>query len=118
MSKTISFVATEKLAEWLEEESERRMTTISSTAQQLLAEKYREEQGEENSSTREASGRSSGDSHEEDPEPDVFDRHPDAWYEPDSKQHVCAVYTQDGDRKYYKTREGAAQRLKAEYEKA
>lgn len=50
MSKTISFVATDKLAEWLEEESERRMTTISSTAQQLLAEKYRAEQSTSNDS--------------------------------------------------------------------
>ena len=45
MSKTISFVATDKLAEWIEEESDRRMTTVSSAAQQLLAEKFRAEQG-------------------------------------------------------------------------
>jgi len=44
MTKTISFVATDKLAEWIEEESERRMTTVSTTAQQLLAEKFRGEQ--------------------------------------------------------------------------
>lgn len=118
MSKTISFVATDKLAEWLEEESERRMTTISSTAQQLLAEKYREEQGEENSSTREVSESSIEESREDDPEPDVFERHPDAWYEPASEKHDFAVYTQEGGRKYYKTRRGAAQRLKTEYENA
>lgn len=42
--KTISFVATEELAEWIEEESERRMTTVSSAAQQLLVERFRQEQ--------------------------------------------------------------------------
>lgn len=45
MSKTISFVATDELAEWIEGESHRRMTTVSSAAQQLLAETYRAEQG-------------------------------------------------------------------------
>ncbi|MFB6196818.1 MAG: hypothetical protein ABEI52_00920 [Halobacteriaceae archaeon] len=54
MSKTISFVASDKLAEWLEEESERRMTTISSTAQQLLAEKYRQDEASGGSGEREA----------------------------------------------------------------
>jgi hypothetical protein len=47
MGKTITFVATEELADWLEREADRRMTTISSTAQQLLAEKYRSEVAEE-----------------------------------------------------------------------
>jgi hypothetical protein len=42
MTKTISFVASEELAEWLEEEAEKRMTTVSTTAQMLLAERYQE----------------------------------------------------------------------------
>ena len=40
MTHRITFVATEELAGFLEQEAERRMTTISSVAQQLLAETY------------------------------------------------------------------------------
>lgn len=116
MGKTISFVATEKLAEWLEEESERRMTTVSSTAQQLLAEKYREEQQGEDTATRDAPDPENEDVGEEEPEPDALDRNPDKWYRPDSNQHNYAVSLPDSDRKYYKTREGAAKRIRREYE--
>lgn len=116
MGKTISFVATEKLAEWLEEESERRMTTISSTAQQLLAEKYREEQQGEDTTARDDPEPEDEDVGEEEPEPDALDRNPDKWYRPDSKQHDYAVNLPDGDRKYYKTRDGAAKRIRREYE--
>lgn len=123
MAKTISFVATDKLAEWIEEESERRMTTVSSTAQQLLAEKYREEQAQEEggegdrpdskcSEPEEEGASESGKSEE----PDIFERHPEAWYKPKSQQHDYAVYLSDGDRKYYKTKRGAADRLQQEYE--
>lgn len=95
MSKTISFVASDELAEYLENEAERRMTTVSSTAQMLLAEKVRESS--------------------ESSEGGVFDRHSDKWYRPEGK-HEYAVRRPDGPTKYYKTRRGAAQRLRDEYE--
>ncbi|WP_277554009.1 polyphosphate kinase 1 [Halobaculum limi] len=47
---------------------------------------------------------------------DVLDRHDDQWYRPDSETYGWAVRTADGDRRYYKTRDGAAARLRAEYE--
>lgn len=108
MSKTISFVASDELAEFLEEESERRMTTVSSTAQMLLAEKVRE--------MNEESGQSDADKGGSEPsKPAVFDRYPDKWYRPDGK-HNYAVRTPDGDTKYYKTQSGAAKRLRRDYE--
>ena len=127
MSKTISFVATDELAEWLEEESERRMTTISSTAQQLLAEKYREmeQEGDEEPSEdsrepeEEEAEESVSEGGSDDPElPDVFDKHSDKWYVPDSQEdYKFAVRMPKGvGNKYYKTQEGAAERLRKEFE--
>jgi polyphosphate kinase len=48
--------------------------------------------------------------------PAVFDRHPDRWYVPESEEYPLAVRTVDGDRRYYRTVEGAATRLRREYE--
>lgn len=104
MGKTVSFVATDKLAEWLEEESERRMTTLSSTAQQLLAEKYREE--------REMGGDAKSDDDE-----DVLAEYPEKWWEPDGDS-ALAVRLPNGDSRYFKTREGGIDRLRREYEAA
>jgi polyphosphate kinase len=47
---------------------------------------------------------------------DVFDAHSDRWYRPDSETYGWVVRTSDGDRRYFKTRDGAAQRLRREYE--
>lgn len=113
MSQTISFVASDELAEYLEEEAERRMTTVSSTAQMLLAEQITggETQEKTDSSTRKEVG------------PDVLERHPDAWYEPKSKQNDYAVRVPEdadiydaGKTRYFQTRQGAAQALKRWYE--
>lgn len=118
MGKTISFVATDELAEWIEEESERRMTTVSSTAQQLLAEKYRSETGgsstdsDSTESATEEDGGSAG-------LPAIFERHPDKWYRPDTEEgHEFAVRLSDDEwsNRYYKTQDRAAERLKDEYE--
>jgi L-lysine 2,3-aminomutase len=106
MSKTISFVASDELAEFLEDEAERRMTTISSTAQMLLAERVREMM------SGEAEADAVGDA---DGMGGVFDRHPDKWYRPDGK-HEYAVRQPDGPTKYYKTEHGAAERLRRVYE--
>jgi len=106
MSKTISFVASDQLADFLEEESNRRMTTVSSTAQMLLAEKVKEIDGAE-------ADKSDSDGSED----DVFDHFPDKWYRPSGK-YSYAVRTAEGEEtKYYKTRNGAAKRLTQEYER-
>jgi polyphosphate kinase len=45
----------------------------------------------------------------------VFESHADRWYRPDSDIYDWAVRTEGGDRRYFKTRAGAANRLRAEY---
>ncbi len=45
----------------------------------------------------------------------VFDTHAEHWYRPDSETYNWAVRTSDGDRRYFKTRDGAQARLRAEY---
>ncbi|ELZ49345.1 polyphosphate kinase [Halorubrum coriense DSM 10284] len=45
----------------------------------------------------------------------VFDAHAERWYHPDSETYGWAVRTTDGDRRYFKTREGARSRLRREY---
>ncbi|WP_435093346.1 polyphosphate kinase 1 [Halorubrum sp. N11] len=49
-------------------------------------------------------------------EPSVFDAHADRWYRPDSETYDWAVRTSDGDRRYFKTREGVRERLRSEYQ--
>jgi hypothetical protein len=116
MSKTISFVASDELADFLSEESERRMTTVSSTAQMLLAEKARETGGV-------GGGAETAKPASEPSEDDVFDRHPDAWYHPNSQKHDYAVHVPEssgvhdaGKKRYYKTRSGAGKALNRWYE--
>ena len=46
---------------------------------------------------------------------DPMEVHADKWYEPDSDTYVVAIELPDGDRRYYKTEEGAANRLIHEY---
>ena len=46
----------------------------------------------------------------------VFDAYSDRWYRPDSETYDWAVRTAAGDRRYFKTREGAQNRLQTEYE--
>ncbi|KDS92265.2 polyphosphate kinase [Halorubrum saccharovorum] len=45
-----------------------------------------------------------------------FDVHAEHWYRPDSRTYDWAVRTSDGNRRYFKTREGARKRLQSEYE--
>lgn len=134
MSKTISFVASDDLAEFLEDEAERRFTTVSSTAQMLLAEKVRgmERFQEEPTEESEVLDRlTEGVSAEEVDEyleqvgtsQDPLDRHQDAWYRPDSEEHDYAVRIpadvevyDAGETRYYKTRNGAAEAIRKWYE--
>jgi len=46
---------------------------------------------------------------------DPLEVHSDKWYEPDSDIHVMAVRLPNGQTRYYKTEEGAANRLIDEY---
>lgn len=41
--------------------------------------------------------------------------HDNQWHEPDSGIYVLAIERPDGERRYYTTREGAANRLLHEY---
>jgi predicted transcriptional regulator len=46
MSKTVSFVAKDELAEWLEQRADDRMKSISAVCQDIVAAEYRREQAE------------------------------------------------------------------------
>ena len=46
----------------------------------------------------------------------VFTEYDDHWYRPDSETYDWAVRTAAGERRYFKTRDGARNRLQAEYE--
>lgn len=132
MSKTISFVASDELAEYLEKEADRRMTTVSSTAQQMLAEYVRmsdpshgvETEGRKTDKERmQEIQQGALDRDQEDEPDDPFQRHPDEWYEPDSDKHNYAVEVpadagiyDAGKTRYFKTRSGAAKALRRWYE--
>jgi hypothetical protein len=117
MSKTISFVASDELAKYLEEESERRLTTVSSTAQMLLAEKVRE-MGDVSAESEEFdSGGSNGDAHGTPQRRAIFDES-NGWYEPDSDKYNFAVRVPEdadvsdrGGLRYYKTEDEAAKAI-------
>jgi polyphosphate kinase len=47
--------------------------------------------------------------------PSVFRQYEAHWYRPDSETYDWAVRTPDGERRYFKTREGAAARLRRDY---
>ena len=111
MSKTVSFVARDELAEWLEQRAETEMKSISAVCQDIVAAEYRREQGQET-----AKPGQSGD------EGDVFDRNPEKWYEPKGKYDYAvhipeyADIADAGDTRYYKTQDGAAKALRRWYE--
>jgi len=51
MSKTVSFVARDELAEWLEQRAEERMKSISAVCQDIVAAEYRRQQQENGDKT-------------------------------------------------------------------
>lgn len=125
MSKTVSFRASEELDEFLEQEAERRMTTKSTVAQMLIAERVRqikdgedESEVEDQSAEEEGSSRPGSDGSELDTEelPPIFEERSDSWWVPDSEDHILAVRREDGGRRYYKTVDGAAERLRGQDE--
>lgn len=108
MSQTVSFVARDELAEWLKSRADEQMKSVSAVCQDIVAAEYRRQQaGKEESTPAES-----------EPDGDALDRHPDAWYRPDSdKGYQYAVRHPDGDgREYYKTRDGAASRIRKWWE--
>ena len=129
MSRTVSFRASEELDEYLEQEAERRLTTKSTVVQMIVAEHFQEVKGEQqeggteeeestNPSEDEESEESDAreDSREEERKPAVFQKHGDKWYVPESqKGYNYAVRCPDKTR-YYKTQDGAENRLIEEYE--
>ena len=129
MSRTVSFRASEELDEYLEQEAERRLTTKSTVVQMIVAEHFQEVKGEqqegdteEEESTNHSEGEESEESdaregsQNEERKPAVFQKHGDRWYVPDSqKGYNYAVRCPDRTR-YYKTQEGAENRLIQEYE--
>lgn len=122
MSRTVSFRCSGELDEFLEQEAENRMTTKSTVAQMLLAEKVQEIQAE-----RSGEGESSGGTDRKNDtlssgvdgsggELDVFEATTEHWYYPSSNKYEYAVRLPGhDDRKYYKTKDGARKRLKREY---
>lgn len=100
------------------------MTTKSTAAQMIVAE-YARESGEVGGESEGESDASEGaNAASEAADTDALDRHPDAWYQPDSNKYEFAVRHPDhygpegGDHeiKYYKTRDGAATRIRRWYE--
>jgi predicted transcriptional regulator len=111
MSKTVSFVARDELAEWLEQRADAEMKSISAVCQDIVAAEYRREHEEETAKPGQSGA-----------EGDVFDRFSDAWYKPKGK-YDYAVHIPEGsttadagDTRYYKTRDGAAKALRRWYE--
>lgn len=115
MSRTVSFRASEELDEFLEQEAEKRMTTKSTVAQMMVAERAQQlRDSEENETNSTTSSQNSGKSID-----DVFERHPTRWYEPDSRKYNYVVRTPDSlhdDRRYYKTKGGAEKALRSWWE--
>lgn len=122
MSRTVSFRASEELDEYLEQEAERRLTTKSMVVQMIVAEHFQDEKREqEEEGDKEEESTNSSDSSEPDSSPineelpEVFQKHSDKWYVPDSLQSKYAVECPEKTR-YYKTQRGAAKRLSEEFE--
>lgn len=117
MGETVSFVAREELAEWLEKRAEAEMKTVSSLVQDIVAEEYhrqRENSPSEGDDDGPDVGSDTGESN------DPMERHPDVWYVPDSDKYDFAVrHPSDGDAtEYYKTADGARKRILRWYEDA
>lgn len=112
MSETISFVARDELAEWLESRADEEMKSVSAVCQDIVAAECRRQMGSETSKSDDTGA-------EEQSSPaggDALDRHPDAWYRPDGKYDFAVRHPEKEQRKYYKTRDGAGARIRRWYE--
>ena len=109
MRETVSFVARDELAEWLESRADAEKRTTSSLVEDIVREHYLRRS-------------SSGGEPAEEPQ-DAFERHNDAWHRPNSQNYEFAVAVPEsldlsdaGKTRYYKTREKAAEALTRWYE--
>jgi predicted transcriptional regulator len=132
MSRTVSFRCSEELDELLEQEAEERMTTKSTVAQMIVAQHFKNQESEsEKKDESEASPETENGASETDVSEEqggqgdlseseqILENHSDKWYEPDGKKNDYAVEAPEGDhndRRYYRSAEGAAKRLKEWYE--
>lgn len=123
MSRTVSFRASEELDDYLEQLAEERMTTKSTVANMLLAERVRQLRGEAGGgggSPAEEGETTGPESRELAGMSAIFEKHDEKWYEPDTERgHKYAVRMPEDsgtNTRYYKTAEKAAERLRREYE--
>lgn len=119
MSKTVSFVARDELAEWLESKADEEMKTTSSLVQDIVAAEYRREKADTDASDAGKGGGEATGPLEQSP----FTEYPQAWYEPDTSdpdEIVTVRIPEDAlpnqDRRYYKTYDGAATAIRRWYE--
>lgn len=89
MSQVVSFRCSDELDEYLEQVAEERMTTKSTAAQMLLAEKV-QEMSENNGGNGGITGVNTGDSGESDSD-DLLKRFEDEWWEVDEEHHNYRV---------------------------
>lgn len=132
MSRTVSFRCSEELNEYLEQEAEERMTTKSTVAQIIVAEYFRNQikgsdESEEDTDSRESLPEETGESTSgevadeggKSESEEILEKYSENWYEPDGETSEYAVEHPSGKpgrRKYYKTANGAAERLVMWYE--
>jgi len=115
MSKTVSFVTRDELAEWLESRADAEMKSISAVCQDIVAAEYHRQNGENTAKP----GQEPSDPLDEPP----FTTNPYAWYEPNTadSDEIAAVRVPDSaglasDVRYYKTYDGAAEAIRRWYE--
>lgn len=132
MSRTVSFRCSEELDELLEQEAEERMTTKSMVAQMIVAQHFKNQESEseeeeepEDRPETEDGASEAGVSEDQGGQGDlseveqILEKHSEHWYEPDGEKNDYAVEAPGGDysdRRYYKSAEGAAERLEWWYE--
>jgi hypothetical protein len=130
MSKTVSFVARDELADWLESKADKEMKTISSLCQDIIASEYRRQTQEnpDKSGNTEGGGEKSGvdDSSQEDDksplEQPPFSENTQAWYRPNVQDDDVVVAVRnpvdhtEETRRYYKTYDGAAKAIRRWWE--
>jgi predicted transcriptional regulator len=92
MSKTVSFVARDELAEWLEQRAEERMKSISAVCQNIVAAEYRR-QAQENGGKTDQTQLEIGGSEESEP----CDLVSETVFQFPSKQEADAVRIQFGE---------------------
>ena len=124
MSKTVSFVARDELAEWLESQADAEMKTVSAVCQEIVAREYRRQSENERnparlSETHSAQSEANLAQSETDSASSSFEQvleaYPEKWYEPDGARDYAVhepegKFMADGPR-YFTTKQGAAEAI-------